>query len=198
MRRKDLWIFLGAVVLVIALLLTSQMLPERSAQQAGGSLIPTAEGPVSETAATPPAEPSPGDFNPPDPAQSAGILPVLQSPGTGEKPPRLIPAEAYLSVQVGQVVYDPIPLLSDNELSIKQKDGKVNVIGMKESAIFMKSATCDNQACVRQGTVTLDNRDSRVLQNMIICLPNEVVLSLLTPKEAQAQWEGVYGGTKGE
>ena len=90
-------------------------------------------------------------------------------------------------------MYDPIPLLGDNELSIKQGEDKQNVIGFTKSSIWMESSTCDNQACVNQGTVTLDNMSGRVLQNMIICLPNEVVLSLLTPQEAQLEWEGLYG-----
>lgn len=60
----------------------------------------------------------------------------------------------------------------------------------------MKSSSCDNQACVHQGIVTLENMSTRVLQNMIICLPNEVVLSLLTPEEAQLQWQSLYGAAE--
>ena len=37
---------------------------------------------------------------------------------------------------------------------------------------------------MQQVEVTLENRDSRVLANMIICLPNEVILEVLTPAEA--------------
>lgn len=92
------------------------------------------------------------------------------------------------------MVYDPIPLLGDKELRITQKDGKVNIISLTKTSISMKSSTCDNQSCVHQGVVTLENMSKRVLQNMIICLPNEVILSLLTPQEAQVQWDSLYGG----
>ena len=47
----------------------------------------------------------------------------------------------------------------------------------------MKSSPCDNQDCVKQGEVTLANKDERILSNMIICLPNQVVLELYTPEE---------------
>jgi hypothetical protein len=47
----------------------------------------------------------------------------------------------------------------------------------------MKSSTCDNQDCVLQGTVSLENKYERVLGNMIICLPNEITLELFTPQE---------------
>ncbi len=53
----------------------------------------------------------------------------------------------------------------------------------------MHASNCDNQDCVHQGKVTLDNRENRVLMNMIICLPNRVVLTLLDAQEAQKQWE---------
>ena len=43
---------------------------------------------------------------------------------------------------------------------------------------------------MKQGTVTLENRDERILYNMIICLPNQVMLELYTPEEVLE----MYGG----
>ena len=59
------------------------------------------------------------------------------------------------------------------------------MIHVTADSIAMASSTCDNQDCVKQGTVSLDNKDTRVLQNMIICLPNGVTLELLTPEEVE-------------
>ena len=38
---------------------------------------------------------------------------------------------------------------------------------------------------MEQGEVSLSNREERLLGNMIICLPNNVTLELLTPAEAE-------------
>jgi len=92
--------------------------------------------------------------------------------------------QAYLRVQVGDQVWDPIPLADGDEYTIAQPDGKTNVVHVTATGAVMHSSTCDNQSCVQQGEVTLENRDMRVLSNMIICLPNEVILEVLTPEEA--------------
>ena len=64
-----------------------------------------------------------------------------------------------------------------------------NTIHVTPDSIWMEHSTCDNQDCVMQGTVSLDNMETRVLSNMIICLPNEVVLELHTPETL----ESVFG-----
>ena len=92
--------------------------------------------------------------------------------------------QAYLRVQVGDQVWDPIALADGDEYTITQPDGKTNVVHVTATGAVMHSSTCDNQSCVQQGEVTLENRDMRVLSNMIICLPNEVILEVLTPEEA--------------
>ena len=58
-----------------------------------------------------------------------------------------------------------------------------NAIHVTQDSMYMKSATCENQNCIKQGTVNLQNMETRVLGNMIICLPNRVVLELLLPEE---------------
>lgn len=95
------------------------------------------------------------------------------------------PAEAYLVVTVAGEMYDPIPLQGEESYTIT-RDNKVNVIAVTPGSVTMHSASCDNQDCVKQGTVTLDNREMRVLQNAIICLPNEVVLEIYTHEEIEA------------
>ncbi len=94
-------------------------------------------------------------------------------------------AKAYLLVTVNGILYEPIPLLEERDYSITQRNGEVeNVVHVTTDSIEMASSTCENQDCVMQGVVTLENRDTRVLQDMIVCLPNGVILELITPQEA--------------
>lgn len=90
--------------------------------------------------------------------------------------------KAYLVVEVAGSMYEPIPLEEDGRYTITRGD-MVNVVAVTKDSVTMHSSTCDNQDCVLQGTVSLANRNDRVLQNMILCLPNEVVLSLYTEEE---------------
>ena len=110
-----------------------------------------------------------------------------------EVSPTLSPADAYLKITVDQSVSNPIPLTEETEFRLSQANGSENVVHVTKDAIWMSSANCADQSCVDQGTVSLKNRDSRLLKNMIICLPHGVTLQLLTPEEAQAEWEYWYG-----
>ena len=49
----------------------------------------------------------------------------------------------------------------------------------------MESSNCDNQNCVQEGTVTLENMNQRVLFNMVLCLPHQLSLEMLTASEAE-------------
>ena len=91
-------------------------------------------------------------------------------------------AQAYLLVSVQGVLYEPIPLSEEGSYTVKQGEEMANTIHVTPDSIFMESSTCDNQDCVLQGTVSLDNMETRVLANMIVCLPNQVVLELHTPE----------------
>ena len=93
--------------------------------------------------------------------------------------------QAYLRVQVGSEVWPLIPLKDGGEYVVEQENGRRNVIHTTETGIVMHFSTCDNQNCVDQGAVTLDNRENRVLGSLIVCLPNEIVLELVAPEEAQ-------------
>ena len=92
------------------------------------------------------------------------------------------PAKAFLVVQVAGQMYEPIPLYEEGRYTVTRGD-YVNTIEVTPDSVRMYESSCDNQDCVEQGVVSLDNKDQRVLQNMIICLPNEVVLELYTPEE---------------
>ena len=60
----------------------------------------------------------------------------------------------------------------------------------------MEEANCQNQDCVGQGEVTLENRYERILSNMIICLPNQVVLQLYSPEETMEMLGELPGVTE--
>jgi len=90
-------------------------------------------------------------------------------------------ADAYMLITVEGVLYEPIALTEECDYTIRRGEIE-NVIHVTKDAITMKSSTCENQDCVLQGTVSLENMSQRVLSNMIICLPNEVTLELHTPQ----------------
>ena len=98
------------------------------------------------------------------------------------------PARAYVLVSTAtQMGFLPLPDEGEYSYHLKQilSDGAPaeNVIHLTPDGVWMEESTCENHDCIDQGHVTLDNRADRVLGNMIICLPNQVTLQLLTPEE---------------
>lgn len=61
----------------------------------------------------------------------------------------------------------------------------LNVLHLTPEGVYVEDASCENHDCMGQGIVTLENRDSRILGNMIVCLPNQVLVELFTPGEVQ-------------
>lgn len=119
----------------------------------------------------------------PGPALPDADAPALTV--TGE-PSTDAPA-AYLVVTLDRQTLQPIPLDRTGTVSIPQEGGMLNVVEITPHSIRMLSSTCHNQDCVQQGTVTLDSMDTRVLGNMIICLPHKVSLALYSAEEIAPQ-----------
>ena len=91
---------------------------------------------------------------------------------------------AWLLITVGNTTYSPVPLKQEGNYTIRQDGGKkVNVIHVTTDSVTMASSTCDNQLCVGEGTVTLENKETRILGGYIICLPNGVTLELYSTEE---------------
>lgn len=135
---------------------------------------PTAE-PTAETTTEPTAEPTGGDN------------------GEGEK--SVAYAVGYVRVITAtQTGWLPLPTEGESTIPLRQvtEDGKLveNVIHLTPRGVYMESATCDNQDCVHQGEVTLENKADRALENMIICLPNQVCLELYSIEELLGPSEG--------
>jgi len=112
----------------------------------------------------------------------AGVLALIQRQKMADVP---ADSPAYLVMTVAGQMYEPIRLEEEGKYSIKRGD-MVNEVAVTKDSVTMHSSTCENQDCVEQGTVTLANRADRVLQNMILCLPHEVVLELYTEEEVTA------------
>ena len=164
MKPRDLIVILSAAGLALALLILSR----------SGLLSPTAP-PKNQTA--------------PD------ITVLKQKEGTAEaakevslwtEESKRSPANAYLRVSVNNRMYEPITLEEDFSVDIKREGGYHNLVIVESGVVSMMFSTCDNQLCVHQGQVSLDNRDLRALYNQIVCLPNEVLLEVLDEHEVMS------------
>ena len=114
-------------------------------------------------------------------------------PEEGEAAPK--PAAGYVLVSTAtQSGWLPLPEEGEITYPLKQvlPDGTeaVNLIHLTPEGVYMEDSTCAGHDCVDQGMVTLENKDERILGNMIICLPNQVVLQLYTPEELLEMMQG--------
>ena len=182
-------ITIGALVLVAALLLVGTLLIPRTPQtptagKLDAEIVQVTEAPTAEPTEAPTAEPTAAPAADPTAAPAADATAAPEAAGLPE-------AEAYLVVTSQGMVYEPFPLQQGGRLTLRQPDGKVNVVEVTRDSIRMVESTCENQDCVEQGVVTLENRETRVLTNMIICLPNDVALELYTQEEVVRMWMGL-------
>ena len=77
----------------------------------------------------------------------------------------------------------PLPVEGEYTRTIRQTmaDGSeaINVLHLTPEGFRMKEANCEGHDCIMEGEVTLENRETRVLWNMIICLPHQLSLEML-------------------
>ncbi len=166
MKKRDVLLILGFVLLALALLAAGL------AQRGRGAILSA-------------------------PGEDAGALPAEYSEAVRRAVAAYFeeyPAESYLVLETQSGVHAPVPLNRDNEFRVTQADGSENVVHIGKNAFYMASSNCDNQNCVQQGEVTLENRDSRVLFNMVICLPHDLSLELLSRAEAEELLAELYAG----
>ena len=104
--------------------------------------------------------------------------------------PQALPKGYVLVSTATQSGWLPLPTEGEKTFPLAQllPDGTeaLNVIHLMPDGVYMEDANCANHDCMGQGEVTFDNIDERVLGNMIICLPNQVVLQLYTADEVLA------------
>ncbi len=89
----------------------------------------------------------------------------------------------YLRITAPGQSYLLVALDTAQEIVIDQENGAHNVISVFPGGFVMAESNCKNQDCIHQGQVTVDNMGSRPLANQIICLPNKVVLELVSADE---------------
>lgn len=94
------------------------------------------------------------------------------------RPPVKTAEENMAIITVDGKEYARVPLSRPQTVTVRQKDGSVNVIEVTGRGAVMQSSTCGNQLCVKMGEVTVDNWQFRPNQQFIICLPNRVSVEL--------------------
>ena len=84
----------------------------------------------------------------------------------------------------------PLPQEGEYTKTIRQEltDGSeyVNVLHVTPTGFWMEESNCEGQDCIGEGEVTLENRQGRILGNMVICLPHQLMLYLITREEAES------------
>lgn len=60
-----------------------------------------------------------------------------------------------------------------------------NTITITPEGVYVSEADCENNDCVEEGYVTLENKNERVLGNMIVCLPHSITIELFTRAEVE-------------
>ena len=175
MKKRDFVLILGFAVLAFALL--------------GMGLLQRGHRSVPEVQPTESALPSGQPSEEPESVSSgaSGTVEAAVAAYFEENP-----AESYLVLTTSKGIHSPLPLNEENEFRITQEDGSENVIHIGHNSFYMASSNCDNQNCVQQGEVTLENRDRRILFNMVICLPHNLSLELLSREEAEALLTRLY------
>lgn len=202
-KRKDALIIAEVLVVAGLLLLVSRLMPKTNiaekvadvtlapdaveyveptaAPTAEATDAPTAEptdaptaeptaAPTSEATDAPTAEPTEAPTEAPMQAAMVGPMP----------PPRTQEVRGHVVITVGNRQYgDPIPMDREKIITVKQENGQINKVHITPDGAWMEYSTCDNQDCVGQGHITMDNYKTRILSTFVICLPNNVTVEMV-------------------
>ncbi len=189
MKKRDLLIIVLVLVAALGAYAYTQSKPAEKVTipANAGRVEPT--GPV-ETAA-PNATDAPRTADTPDETADAQreTPPATAEPAAaavGPPVPQRVQTDNYVVIEVnGKRWGDPIPMDMDKEITVKQENGAVNVVSITPKSVKMHSSTCENQDCVYQDEIPINYIETnRILGNLIVCLPNQVVLRLVTGEEA--------------
>lgn len=107
------------------------------------------------------------------------------------------PSIGYVLVQLANSAgLLPLPQEGEYTKIIRQEmpDGSemVNVLHISPTGFRMEESNCEGQDCVGEGEVTLENRQERYLGNMVICLPHQLIVYLITREEAEKIVNGSF------
>ena len=171
-KRKDALIVAAVLVVAVALLAASRLMPKTDLSQktAQETLAPDAIEYLDATEA-PAATEVPAATE--APKQVASVVGPMPAPQTAE-------VKGYVVITVGNRQYrDPIPMDRDKVITVRQSDGKENKVHITPEKVYMEHSTCENQDCVGQGEITLDNYKTRILSTFVMCLPNAVTIAMV-------------------
>lgn len=194
-KQHVLWrnvLIVAALLLIVAVLLVvlRRNAPANVDADAPTLSLTATEAPTAlatstpDVTATPEVTDAPEATNTPDVTETPEVTDAPEATDVPEATatPDLSQVEAFLVVTVGDKTYQPIPLTEEGYYRLRHGDC-INVVHVTPTSINMHEANCENQDCVEQGEVTLENKDTRILGNMIICLPNQVTLQLYSRDE---------------
>ena len=182
-KRNGLWcnvLIVAALLLIVAVLMGVLRRNAPANVDANAPLLPltATDAPTELAISTPEAAVTPEITAAPEAAAVPEVTDVPEATAT----PDLSQVKAFLVVTVGDKTYQPIPLTEEGYYRFRHGDC-INIVHVTPTSIDMHEANCDNQDCVEQGEVTLENKDTRILGNRIICLPNQVTLQLYSRDE---------------
>lgn len=182
-KRNILWcnvLIVAALLLIVAVLMVVLRRNAPANVDANAPLLPltATDAPTELATSTPEAAATPEITAAPEATAAPEVTDVPEATAT----PDLSQVEAFLVVTVGDKTYQPIPLTEEGYYRLRHGDC-INIVHVTPTSIDMHEANCENQDCVEQGEVTLENKDTRILGNMIICLPNQVTLQLYSRDE---------------
>ena len=83
-------------------------------------------------------------------------------------------------------IYGVYPLGEDREIDVTE-DGHTNHITIKDGQVSMSYSTCRNQVCVNTGAIS-QTKDA------IVCLPNRVVVEIISSEEGKGGDADVISG----
>ena len=70
-----------------------------------------------------------------------------------------------------------LPFGEEHTLEVIQKGGR-NKIRITANSVYTEDADCQGQDCVKMTEITRDNLETRVLRDMIICLPHKITVQV--------------------
>ena len=187
-KRKDALLIAAVLLVAAALLAVSRMMPKTNIEEKTADVtmvpdaveyveatqapteVPTAE-PTAEATQAPTAEPTAEATQASE--ASAAMVGPMPAPQTSE-------VKGHVVITLGSRQYgEPIPMDREKIITVRQENGHVNKVHITPEKVYMESSSCDNQDCVGQGEITLDNYETRILSTYIICLPNNVTVEMV-------------------
>jgi len=186
LQNKNFYLLVALVVLIAVLFVIGKSIQVKPSTPPPVVPVVTA---VPEATAT--AEPAVTATTIPEataaPAENTAEATAVPESATVEEVPL-----GYIFVQSnGEGGWIPLSTGEDFLVTVSREgdDTIKNVIRLTQTGFVMDSSTCDNQDCVQQGEVTLENKDDRVLMNMVLCLPHNLSVELYSIEEVIAMME---------